>query len=544
MRKILLALFSICIIAFYFYWQLPNSETIVVTKTENNTTATLIPLDSRPVCTKLPHQLASLAGVDLILPPNEFLDNYRTPAKKEKIIEWLLQRPKTDHANYISTDMLLSGSLLEARKQASNDQEQANLLKLLTELKAHKQELTIFHIIPRLLVSDELIPDRWYKYRLLRYSQLYDMVETFNDFQMTKQLYETTLSIPPEVLSKYCLRYSSQDKFNTQLLKLADSKISVTIGQDDASPFGLPHRSANLVDFNLQRISKPLNQAALTYGADEIPSVLIARSYLKATNFRPKVFIQYADNSIPNLIMPYMPISVEGIISEKLAFLNALRTKDKSNADIILYVNCGSDNYSPSKKQALELKDLLSKNQYIALLDLSANFEEKELLLPQALKFNVSLNKLCAYAGWNTFSNSAGTVLAQAVIFVGREKELSTAEQKLQLRTENLEFTINRLLDDYVYQKKLHANLKKELLTRGIEPTELNQHDHQYAQALAQFFLKNQALLLLHSNLGKTPYYTEQNNNYYIKDIDIKAKLPWPRIFEVELSTKLTIGKN
>ncbi|MCQ2372492.1 MAG: DUF4127 family protein [Phascolarctobacterium sp.] len=544
MRKILLALFSFCIIAFYFYWQLPNSETIVVTKTENNTTATLIPLDSRPVCTKLPQQLASLAGVDLILPPNEFLDNYRTPAKKEKIIEWLFQRPITDKTTYISNDMLLSGSLIQARKQAATISDQEKLLKLLTELKRSRNSLATFQIIPRLLVSDELIPDRWYKYRLLRYAQLYDMVETFNDFHMTEQLEETIKSIPADVLNKYCLRYNNQDILNAKLIQLADSQLSITIGQDDASPFGLPHRSANLVDLKLLKLAKPLEQATLTYGADEIASVLIARTYLKESSFTPKVFIQYADNSIPNLIMPYMPISVEGIISEKLAFLNTIRTHDKSNADIILYVNCGSDNYSPSRKQALELRELISKNQYVALLDLSANFEEKELLLPQALKFDVPLNKLCAYAGWNTFSNSAGTVLAQAVIFVGREKELSTAKQKLQLRTENLEFTVNRILDDYVYQKKLHANLKKELLMRGIEPTELNQHDHQYAQALAQFFLKNQALLLLHSNLGKTPYYTEQNNNYYIKDIDIKAKLPWPRIFEVELSTKLTIGKN
>lgn len=544
MRKILLISLFIGIIAFCFYWRLPASENTFVTKLENKSTAILIPLDSRPVCTKLPQQLASLAGVNLILPPNEFLDNYRKPANKEKIIEWLKHKSNTSQSTYISSDMLLSGSLIQARKQASTSAEQLKLLKLLAELKASAKEIETFQVIPRLLVSDELIPDRWYKYRLWRYSQLYDMVEIFNDFSMTEQLNQTANSIPPDILKKYCLRYSIQDSLNIQLLQLADSQLSITIGQDDASPFGLPHRSANLVDFTLQKLNKPLKQAALTYGADEIASVLIARDYLQNINFSPSIFIQYAHESIPNLIMPYMPISVDGILTEKLKFLNLKREYDKTKADIILYVNCGNDKYIPSQKEALQLKKLLKEHNHIALIDLTANFEEKELLIPQALKNNIPLNQLSAYAGWNTFSNSAGTALAQAVIFVGRERELQDATQKLQLRTENLEFTINRLLDDFVYQKKLHANLKKELLMRGIDPTELNGHDHAYAQALAQFFLKNQAMLLLHSNLGKTPYYTEQNNNYYIKAIDIKAKLPWPRIFEVELSTKLTIGKN
>ena len=52
------------------------------------------------------------------------------------------------------------------------------------------------------------------------------------------------------------------------------------------------------------------------------------------------------------------------------------------------------------------------------------SFEAEELLLPQLLANNAPINKLAAYAAWNTFSNSSGTALAQGLIFAGRLREL------------------------------------------------------------------------------------------------------------------------
>lgn len=535
-----------CMLSLYYYfchWTLPSSATISIPAPEYQSSSLLIPLDSRPVCTKLPQRLANLAGTNLILPPKELLDNYHTPAKKEKVYEWLHASLKAHDSAIISTDMLLSGGLLQARKNIQTPTEKAQLISKINKLALEQTSMQIFQVIPRLLVSDELIPNRWYKYRLLRYSQLQDMVTIFGDLQTTKILLEEKEKIPQEILEHYLSLFKEQDQLNLNLLKLANPKLTVTIGQDDGAPLGLPHLSAQLVDNFIQKQNIPSTEAALSYGADEIASVLVAQNYLQKRKAHPKIFIQYADKSIPNLIMPYLPITTAGVLQEKIKLLGCQEVQHKDTADLVLYVNCGHDNYLPRKLQAEELSQLLKGPLPVALIDLTANFEEKELLLPQALKYKIPLNRLVAYAGWNTFSNSAGTALAQGAIIVERLKELSSEQQRLELLAANLRFNLERFLDDFIYQKKLHANLKRELLLRGIDPTELNAKNKNYAQSLAQFFLKNQAMLLLHENLGQTPFYENNEGAYYLKDITLQVELPWNRIFEIALEVDLTYGK-
>lgn len=543
LKKIIVVLgLALALYFYYFHWSLPNTQSITFKAPVKQTNKILIPLDSRPVCTKLPQKLAALAGVNLILPPKELLDNYRTPAKKEKVFQWFIQNIKTEPRAIVSTDMLLSGSLLQARKGNTSTEEQLKLLNDLKNLSHQKSHLQLFHIIPRLLVSDELIPDRWYKYRLLNYSQLQDMVLTFNDPYMTQQLLKVKSTIPKPILEKYILLFKQQDIFNLQLLDLTRNNTEVLIGQDDGAPFGLPHISAELTANYIANKKAIVKNAALTYGADEIASVLIAKDYLHEVNFTPKIYIKYADDSIPNLFMPYLPVSTASVLQEKIKLIGCQETTNITNADIILYISCGNDNYRPQEKQANELKELLEGPTPVALIDLSANFEENELLIPQALKYKAPLNRLIAYAGWNTLSNSAGTALAQATILAGRLKELQTEQQKIEVCAANLNFIFERLLDDYSYQKKLHANLKRELLLRGIEPTELNNKDKGYAEGLARFFLQNQALYLLHANLGQSPFYKNSTEEYYIKDFSVKAALPWNRIFEIDVDTEIIYG--
>lgn len=121
--------------------------------------------------------------------------------------------------------------------------EEDALLKHLQQLSPAKQQ-AIFSVIPRLLVSDQLLPDRWYQYQLMRYSQLADMVRITGSFALTQELRRTEAKIPAKVLDKYRSRYQQSDRFNLGLLQLATDDRQITFGQDDASPIGLPHASA------------------------------------------------------------------------------------------------------------------------------------------------------------------------------------------------------------------------------------------------------------------------------------------------------------
>ena len=520
---------------------LPSSTPLRLKQQPPTQSILLLPLDSRPVCSTMVQKLGALAGLNVILPPKAYLDNYRTPSDRQKLLQWLqTNQPKYDYS-IISADNLLHGGLLSARMNTATPSEEDELLE---QLPITRQQ-AIFSVIPRLLVSDQLLPDRWYQYQLMRYSQLADMVRITGSFALTQELRRTEAKIPPKVLEKYRSRYQQSDRFNLGLLKLATDDRRITFGQDDASPIGLPHASAVKLQSSIAA-QKLQQQAQLTYGADEIASLLLVRYYLQQSNWQPKVYLHYASPKAEGADMPYMAVCVGAALRNQLKLIGASEVSTPDSADLICYVNCGNDDFRPSAKQAQELQQMLDQDYKVALIDSSTNFEAEELLLPQLLANNVPINKLAAYAAWNTFSNSSGTALAQGLLFCGRLRQLQTAgadpKRLAALFAANLNFTAERILEDYYYQKLVHPQLRQTLEAFGTNPVELDSEDKTATEQYIQGKLSLQAYKLLHDNLGRTPFYQQNGQSYYLRDLSVGAKLPWARIFEVELQVWTDTG--
>lgn len=516
---------------------LPSSTPLKLTQPAPTQSILLLPLDSRPVCSTMVQKLGALAGLNVILPPKACLDNYRTPSDRQKLLQWLqTNQPKYDYS-IISADNLLHGGLLAARMNTAAPAEEDALLEQLRQLTPKKQQ-AVFSVIPRLLVSDQLLPDRWYQYQLMRYSQLADIVRITSSFALTQELRRTEAKIPAKVLDKYRSRYQQSDRFNLGLLKLATDDRQITFGQDDASPIGLPHASAVKLQSSIAA-QKLQQQAQLTYGADEIASLLLVRYYLQQNSWQPKVYLHYASPKAESADMPYMAVCVGAALRNQLKLIGASEVSTPDSADLICYVNCGNDDFRPSAKQVQELQQMLDQGYKVALIDSSANFEAEELLLPQLLANNVPINKLAAYAAWNTFSNSSGTALAQGLLFCGRLRQLqaagAAADQLAALYAANLNFTAERILEDYYYQKLVHPPLRQTLEAFGINPVELNSEDKTATEQYIQGKLSLQAYKLLHDNLGHTPFYQQNGQRYYLRDLSVGVKLPWARIFEAEL---------
>ncbi|WP_440443157.1 DUF4127 family protein [Phascolarctobacterium succinatutens] len=523
---------------------LPSSTPLRLKQQPPTQSILLLPLDSRPVCSTMVQKLGALAGLNVILPPKACLDNYRTLSDRQKLLQWLqTNQPKYDYS-IISADNLLHGGLLAARMNTAAPADEDALLKQLQQFAPAKQQ-AIFSVIPRLLVSDQLLPDRWYQYQLMRYSQLADMVRITGSFALTQELRRTKAKIPAKVLDKYRSRYQQSDRFNLGLLKLATDDRQITFGQDDASPIGLPHASAVRLQSSIAA-QKLQQQAQLTYGADEIASLLLTRYYLQQSGWQPKVYLHYASPKAEGADMPYMAVSVGAALRNQLKLMGASEASTPDSADLICYVNCGNDDFRPSAKQVQELQQMLDQGYKVALIDSSANFEAEELLLPQLLANNVPINKLAAYAAWNTFSNSSGTALAQGLLFCGRLRQLQIAgadtERLAALFAANLNFTAERILEDYYYQKLVHPQLRQKLEAFGINPVELDSEDKTATEQYIQGKLSLQAYKLLHDNLGRTPFYQQNGQSYYLRDLSVGAKLPWARIFEVELQVWTDTG--
>ncbi len=556
MKKIFLIFITVLLLALYYTLNLSLPTTKEVHFPQNNIKENilLVPLDSRPVCSTMVQKLGRIVGLNVIVPPKELLDNYRHPANRKKLYEWLNNNISHYQKAIISADILLHGSLLQSRQTTVTPKEQQKFLQGLQKLRQENgmhTAIDIFSIIPRLLVSDELLPDRWYQFHLMRYSQLLDMTEINNDPYMTKELLEYQNKIPNNILAKYLALFKNSHQFNLALLEAARKQQSqvpfnIIIGQDDASPFGLPHRNALQLQKFMQH-EKLQHHTSITYGADEIASLLLTRYYLQQQKWQPKVYLQFATPNTEFMHMPYMAVSTGAAIRNQLQFVGAAITDDYQAADVILYIHCGDEKHLPQKQQVQAISNILAQNKRLALVDLSANFNAKEMLLPYLLDEKVPVNHLCAYAGWNTFSNSSGTAIAQSLLFTGRLYELQKAKSEPQqiaaLYAQNLQFTIERMVDDYYYQKKLHPQLRPYLESFGITPTDLMPDAKEQTEFSLQKKISFYSCYLLHSNLGRTPFYEDKHNAYYLRDLAIGVRLPWNRIFEVSLDVHTHTGR-
>lgn len=534
----LIGLFFTLLLSFFsFQYRLPDTETIHTPQLKSKGNILLLPLDSRPVCTDLAQQLAHLAGTNLILPPKAILDNYENKALRPKLLDYLQRTLPTVNEAFFSTDLLIHGGLLASRQLAQDEFYEEEFFRTITRLQQEEQNknLTMFTIIPRLLVSDQLIPDRWYSYYLLRYSQYYDLYAATGDRFAVNYVGEYARKIPLEILTKYLELYRQNECLGLKLMERSGPQLRLVIGQDDSSTYGLPQTASK----RLQGAAQGRTSVSFTQGADEIAALLVARSYLEKSGYKPKLAVIYADSSIKDLTMPYQSLSCQELVKDKCQLLGVSLTAEPAQADIVLYLNCGHDGYQPQTKQTAELQRLMKQYPHVALLDLTANFQEDELLMPLLLTSRTPLNKLTGYAGWNTFSNSLGTVLAQSVIFTGRKQELKDEQELIALYAANIKYNTERILEDYYYQKLLHSQLSWEVNSLGYDARHMYWTILKYAEQRTNFCLRLAAQELLHNCLGQEPFY----QNYFLQAINVNSSFPWRRTFETKLAINVEFGK-
>ena len=297
-------------------------------------------------------------------------------------------------------------------------------------------------------------------------------------------------------------------------------------------------------------------QAQLTNGADEIAALLLTRHFLQQSHWQPKLFLAYGSPKTEFKHMPYMASSVGATLRNQAQLVGAQLVEESNAADIILFVHCGDADAKPTAAEAEQLASYLKHDKHdkhVALIDLSANFEAEEMLLPLLLAQNINVNRLAAYAGWNTFSNSSGTALAQSIIFTGRLRQLQAQQRATNkpllipaLYADNLNFTIERMLEDYYYQKRIHPQLRPYLESFGTTPTDLEPEEKQLTEYRIQERLSLYATWLYWRSLSRTPFYADTHKAYYLTDLTVGAKLPWNRIFEVDLNvhTKVSTKPN
>lgn len=511
-------------------------------------TVILLPLDSRPPCTQFVQQLAHMAGINLLMPPSELLDNYQKPANKTALRSWLQQTSKQADAGIISTDMLIHGSLVASRLSLGTVNDSNEVLKLLTtvHLENPNFKMYVFNIIPRLTIADSQ-SNGIYQKSMLTYSILKDQVYTFENSEDIKKLTTIEEQIPVEVINHYTALYEQNSKLNSALMDMVEQGIvsGLVIGQDDGQPFGIPNINKQKLQHQLRQKPALADKVFITRGTDEVALTILGHIIMKSSNYQPHIFVAYSTNEGSQITMPYMPNTVATTVDEKIHIAGALQVDNADQADFILYIHVGTKkNKSTYKPAAVEVKRLLDHGYKVALVDLTENFQISETLLPVLITENVDIPKLIAYAGWNTTSNSIGTAITQASIFSKVLTSQPDTPELIGLYQDNLEFLTARFLDDLYYQKEVNPSINKQLQRAHIDPYNLGSHYYQTNYKI-QKLMFSKGRWLLREALYNRPIIIETNQGpqkITITDLTINTYLPWQRTFEIWLKAKLSLA--
>lgn len=534
---IILVLFFANISGQFFFRNIRTASPVEVVNNSNyRFKIILMPLDSRPACTQFVEQLASIASIQIIIPPPELLDNYKTPANKKALRAWLRNACKTADAAIISIDMLTHGSLLASRLGIGTSSDSDDTINLLKAIHTENPQVKLyaFNIIPRLLLAD-IKENEAFQKNMLTYSVLKNEVYTFENPKDLEKLSELESQIPPDIITKYNDMYANNARTNVELTNLVEQNIlaGLVIGQDDGQPFGIPNINKQLIQNYITNHSLD-DKVVVTRGTDEVALTLLGSIGSSLNNYHPRVHVIYSDQDAPRITMPYMPHTVATTVHEKIKLIGGIEVSHPEDADFILFVHIGTQKNAQNLSHiAKQVKQLLDQGYHVALVDLSENFDGSQTLLPILKTANIT--KLIAYAGWNTTSNSIGTAVTQAALFSSSLQYSDRFDDVLSLYQVNLEFLIARFLDDWYFQKDVQPIVNNHLKLISVDPYNLAEH-YEWTNSLVNNMMHNNARILFKEYIYNEPISINTNigsKEVYITELTIQSNLPWSRTFEI-----------
>jgi hypothetical protein len=294
------------------------------------------------------------------------------------------------------------------------------------------------------------------------------------------------------------------------------------VPQDDAAVYGF----TSMDQITVRKFLKDhtLHKKTAMYpSADDTGLTLLARAVAELSEIRPKVYVHYSSSKGGLTV----PLFEDRIVCETVKYhilsINGIQVYSLPEADILLAVNIGSgmmDEGAPGYVTAYDIERNLAEfvncmeyaldmGKIVAVADVAwpntADTELTQLMQKEELMLRVH-----AYAGWNTSSNTTGTALCQAVLYlIGRDDD------------GNREFLLHRYYEDIGYMAYARQCVTDQYLAplglhyRGVDGTE-----------------GKAAELVKHEVEG----YMEQNYPELAALVDrMSVRMPWARMFETDL---------
>ena len=481
-----------------------------------------LPLDERPCNAWFPKMLEN-DDLQLITLDKELLGDKKIPADTDQIASFLIRRCKECDSAVIAIDTLLYGGLIPSRLHHTSAEVLLQRLETLREIKRLRPDLKLytFQCIMRCPSYDsgEEEPDYYEKYGSAIFMKKYleDKKER-EGLSESEEEQMNALNIPQEILEDYSERRNVNLAMNLQTLQLLQEGVIDfhVIPQDDSSPFGYTAIDQKKVLSYLH--AHHLETRTMMYpGADEVGMSLITRAWNESLGRNPKIYPYYASVLGPSIIPLYEDRPMFESLKAHIMVTGARLCRNAESADYVLAINCPGKFMMESfaKQKDVSYSSFRHLPTFVSMIEEDVNEGRKVIVCDSAfanggdmelirfLDEKGLLDRIYAYAGWNTNCNTLGTVLS-----VGQISD--------HVPVENI---IYRIIEDVFYQAEVRtAVIEHDLVEMGLGYYDFKDQQSEVERRIGSYLLEHYRTLKL-------------SERYPIMQIHVN--MPWRRMFEI-----------
>mgnify|MGYP002626183683 CR=1 FL=1 len=465
-----------------------------------------LPIDSRPCCTQFIKSLVSWAGSEVIFPRKEEMDDFKRRAAYDDNRAFLERELPGCDAAVISLDHWCYGSLLASREEAVSEGEALNRVQDLRMILKRHSNIPVFmsSVILRSSISSLSVSDLEAYHAMTEYSVASDRFSRFGLQEDAEKMEEAKRHIPDEVLQKVLRVRKRNLLVNLAAMELVAEGVvkSLSVLQEDSQVYGLPKKDQAEIQKKIEELKA--ENVFLRNGTDEAGALSAGEAMWRSQKPLP-VDIVYLGRKDFTALYEDRPFqeNMESACRE-------IGIQAVPGSETVIFVCCPPNG---EQQEAFQLSDDESFREYADQIQEAAQAGKRVYVLDLiganggSAALIRSLNcadELWGYSGWNTASNSMGTLLSQVITDHIRGER-------------NLPYYQERLLDDYIYQTHLRGKLNKVLSALGEDVYSLRDRERA-EQTMRDIFSQELPNLW---PLRQLPAY--------------HLSLPWMRTFEVKV---------
>lgn len=494
-----------------------------------------IPLDERPCNYEFPFLLSQGTELELVRPPKEMLGNKKLPADLPRLWSWLEQEAATAHGAILALDTLLYGGIVPSRlhdQSPAELAEQLERLRMLRERCPNLQHMYAFQLImrcPQYSLADEE-PDYYANWGREIFRKGYIEHRHLSGLATDEELIELKhidTVLPAGVLKDYLDRREVNALLNRAALELVSSEVIdfLIIPQDDSAPYGWTARDQQKVRERIAELDLEL-QVYMYPGADEVACTLLARMLNRVKGVTPLLYPRMSSDQ-GALVTPLFEDRHFGeSLKYQILAAGGLMVSSAAEADVILLANTPGDTMAEAVDQQQASAGYDVQRNIIELIEYAAYVQQHwgkpvaiadvgyangaDLKLLRLLRRRGLLFKLAGYAGWNTSSNTLGTVIAQSMVYA-----------HYGATQEHLDFLALRYTEDACYC----AVVRMVMNERIVDGMGLSKFELDGPRGCAATIVREQLELVIRQMLLGSDEHIQIHDCY----------MPWNRTFEVGL---------